>query len=123
MPCVCFQFHGLKSSGSHLIVILNPMKTLLICHDGAQLDQVVLARWLSSFSNLVGVVIVQEPASRTWRRIRREVKRIGVLRFLDVLAFRFYYRFSRRQRPALGATRVATEVPYLRRYRFGHRDF
>src|SRR5439155_9492934 len=34
----------------------------------------------------------QEPASRIWRRVRREVKRIGVLRFFDVLAFRFYYR-------------------------------
>jgi folate-dependent phosphoribosylglycinamide formyltransferase PurN len=68
------------------------MKTLLICHDGAQLDQLVLARWLNSFSNLVGIVIIQEPPSRTWRRVRREVKRIGLLRFLDVLAFRFYYR-------------------------------
>src|SRR5947209_17590650 len=68
------------------------MKTLLICHDGAQLDQLVLARWLNSFSNLVGVVVIQEPLSRTWRRIRREVKRVGLLRFLDVLAFRFYYR-------------------------------
>jgi hypothetical protein len=68
------------------------MKTLLICHDRAQLDQVVLARWMNSFSNLVGIVIIQEPASRIWRRIRREVKRIGVLRFFDVLAFQFYYR-------------------------------
>lgn len=68
------------------------MKTLLICHDGAQLDQVVLARWLNSFSDLVGIVIIQEPPSRLWRRVRREIKRIGLLRFLDALAFRFYYR-------------------------------
>jgi methionyl-tRNA formyltransferase len=68
------------------------MKTLLICHDGAQLDQVVLARWLNSFSNLAGIVIIQEPPSRMWRRVRREIKRIGALRFLDALAFRFYYR-------------------------------
>jgi methionyl-tRNA formyltransferase len=68
------------------------MKTLLICHDGAQLDEVVLARWLSSFSDLVGIVVIQEPPNRLWRRIRREVRRIGVLRFLDVLAFRIYYR-------------------------------
>jgi hypothetical protein len=68
------------------------MKTLLICHDGAQLDQLVLARWLNSFSNLVGIVIIQEPASRIWRRVRREVKRIGLLRFLDALALRLYYR-------------------------------
>jgi len=69
------------------------MKTLLICHDGAQLDQVVLARWLNSFSNLVGIVIIQESPSRVWRRVRREIKRIGALRFLDALAFRIYYRF------------------------------
>ena len=68
------------------------MKTLLICHDGAQLDQVVLARWLNTFSELTGIVIIQEPPSRLWRRVRREIKRIGVLRFLDALAFRFYYR-------------------------------
>src|ERR1700674_3121345 len=68
------------------------MKTLLICHDGAELDQVVLARWLNSFSNLVGIVIIQEPPGRTLRRVRREVRRIGALRFLDVLAFRIYYR-------------------------------
>jgi hypothetical protein len=68
------------------------MKTLLICHDGAELDQVVLARWLNSFSSLVGIVIIQEPPSRRWRRVRREVKRIGVLRFLDAIAFRLYYR-------------------------------
>jgi Formyl transferase len=68
------------------------MKTLLICHDGAKLDQVVLARWLNSFSNLVGIVIIQEAPSRKWRRVRREIKRIGAVRFLDALAFRFYYR-------------------------------
>jgi hypothetical protein len=68
------------------------MKTLLICHDGAQLDQVLLARWLGSFSNLAGIVVIQEPSSRTWRRVRREIKRVGILRFLDGVAFRFYYR-------------------------------
>lgn len=68
------------------------MKTLLICHDGAALDQVVLARWLSSFSELAGIVVIQEPPSRVWRRIRREMKRIGIIRFLDMMAFRFYYR-------------------------------
>src|ERR1017187_2188919 len=68
------------------------MKTLLICHEGAQLDEVLLARWLNSFSNLVGIVVIQEPPSRMWRRVRREIKRIGIFRFLDALAFRLYYR-------------------------------
>jgi hypothetical protein len=68
------------------------MKTLLICHDGAPLDQVVLARWVNSFSTLAGIVVIQEPSNRMWRRVKREVRRIGLFRFLDVLAFRFYYR-------------------------------
>jgi hypothetical protein len=68
------------------------MKTLLIYHEGALLDQEVLARWLNSFSELAGIVLVQEPPKRFWRRVRREIKRVGLLRFLDVLAFRTYYR-------------------------------
>jgi hypothetical protein len=67
------------------------MKTLLICHDGALLDQVVLARWMNSFSDLVGIVVIREPRAQLWRRVRREIKRIGFLRFLDALAFRLYY--------------------------------
>jgi hypothetical protein len=67
------------------------MKTLLICHDGAQLDQIGLARWLSSFSNLVGIVIIEELPSQLWRRAWREIRRNGVFRFLDALALRLYY--------------------------------
>src|SRR4030081_2107091 len=70
----------------------DAMKILLICHEGAELDQELLARWLSSFSDLVGIVLVHEPPKRLWRRGRRETKRVGILRFLDVLAFRMYYR-------------------------------
>src|SRR5579864_2941812 len=77
------------------------MRTLLICHDGAALDQFVLARWLNSFSELVGIVVIQEKPVQMWRRVRREYKRIGSFRFLDALAFRLYYRlflFGRDQR-------------------------
>lgn len=69
------------------------MKTLLICHEGAELDREGLARWLASFSNLVGVVVLREKTQRMRRRIRREVERVGAARFLDVLAFRVYYKF------------------------------
>lgn len=92
MLCVYISVPWLNIIKRHLIAILDSMKTLLICHDGAQLDKVILARWLNSFSNLVGIVTIQETPSRIWRRIRREVKRVGGLRFLDVLAFRLYYR-------------------------------
>ena len=68
------------------------MKTLLICHDGAILDQQGLPRWLASFSNLVGIILLRETPHRMLRRIRREVERVGAIRFLDVLAFRLYYK-------------------------------
>lgn len=71
------------------------MRTLLICHEGAQLDEEVLARWLASFSELVGVVVLRETGGRMRQRVRREIKRVGYLRFLDVLAFRLHYKLFR----------------------------
>src|SRR5687768_4311307 len=68
------------------------VRTLLICHEGAGLDREGLARWLASFSDLTGVVVLRERGQRVWRRLRREVRRVGPLRFADVLAFRLYYR-------------------------------
>jgi hypothetical protein len=87
------------------------MRTLLICHDDAPLDREGLARWLGSFSTLTGSVVVQEPRSRVWKRVKREVARVGLLRFLDVLAFRLYYRLTR------AASDTAWEQRALRRLR------
>jgi hypothetical protein len=70
------------------------MRTLLICHEHAALDREGLARWLATFSTFVGTVVVREPAGRVRKRIAREIRRVGVWRFLDVLAFRLYYRLS-----------------------------
>lgn len=71
------------------------MKTILICHSGAELEEDGLARWLASWSELCGVIRLTEKSGRKWKRIRREVRRVGPLRFLDVLAFRFWYRFAK----------------------------
>lgn len=68
------------------------MRTLLVCHEGARLDESALAGWLASFTDLVGLVVIRERGERMKRRVRRELKRTGALRFLDVLAFRAYYR-------------------------------
>ena len=70
------------------------MRTLLICHDGAALDREGLVRWLGSFSTVAGTVVIREPAARRRRRIVREIKRVGLARFLDVLAFRFHYALT-----------------------------
>ena len=67
-------------------------RTVLICHDSELLNRRALARWLASFTDLVAVVVICEPKSRLWKRIRREMKRVGVWRFLDVLALRLFSR-------------------------------
>jgi hypothetical protein len=70
------------------------MRTLLICHDDAALDREGLARWLASFSTFVGAVVIREPGGRLKKRIKREISRVGWLRFIDVLAFRTYYALA-----------------------------
>jgi Formyl transferase len=70
------------------------MRTLLICHEGADLDREGLARWFGSFSTFAGAVVIREPGGRLRKRVAREVRRVGWLRFLDVLAFRVYYRLT-----------------------------
>ncbi|HYP02080.1 MAG TPA: formyltransferase family protein [Pyrinomonadaceae bacterium] len=70
------------------------MRTLLICHEGARLDSVVLAGWLASFSELAGVIVLRENRQRVERRLKREIKRVGLARFFDVLAFRVYYKLA-----------------------------
>ncbi len=67
------------------------MRTLLSCHEGEPLNRLVLPRWLASFSTLAGVLVLEEPKQRKWKRFKREMKRVGLFRFLDVLFFRTYY--------------------------------
>ena len=76
------------------------MKSLLICHHDEPLDHDGLARWLASFSELAGVVVLDETREQALRRVRREWRRVGPLRFLDVLAFRVYYRLAHARRDA-----------------------
>jgi len=74
------------------------MRTLLICHGDDALNAIGLARWLASYSDLAGLVILDETKQRLWRRVRREIRRVGVLRFVDVLAFRLYYKLFLQKR-------------------------
>ena len=55
------------------------MRTLLICHEDAALDREGLARWLASFSTYSGTVVIREPRGRLRARVRREVKRVGLV--------------------------------------------
>jgi len=89
------------------------MKTLLICHEGALLNREGLSRWLASFSDLVGVIILHDSRHRIWGQLRREIKRVGPVRFLDVAAFRIYYRLFLSQADSLWETRKLVELQSL----------
>lgn len=73
---------------------LTGLRTALICQADDPLNREGMARWLASFTDLAGVVILDETKQRAWQRVRREVRRIGLLRFLDVVAFRLYYKLA-----------------------------
>lgn len=77
------------------------MKTILICHKGNALTEEGFARWLSSFSNLVGIVKIQEDSSRSRQRINAEIKRSGFFRFVfDILPYRLYSRIMHHKKDA-----------------------
>jgi hypothetical protein len=71
---------------------------VLICHAESRLNREALPRWLASFSDLAGIVLIEETSAPMRARVQREIARVGLWRFLDVLAFRVYYgiRFARR---------------------------
>jgi methionyl-tRNA formyltransferase len=49
---------------------------------------------------LAGLIIIRDPRSRQWRTARREIRRVGWLRFFDVIVFRLFarLRLARRER-------------------------
>jgi hypothetical protein len=67
-------------------------RVVLLCHADDRIDTEGLASWIASSMTLAGVIRLHEPSARKWKRIRNEIRRVGWLRFLDVLAFRVYYR-------------------------------
>ena len=67
-------------------------RVLLIAHREAPLHWDGLARWLASWATLAGVEILDEPKNLKWKRLKRERRRVGWMRLLDVLAFRVWYR-------------------------------
>jgi hypothetical protein len=87
-----------------------PVKTTLVCHHDDDLDRIAVARWLGSFTDLVGLVIIQEGPAQRRNRIKRELKRVGYFRFLDVLAYRFYHKTVWEKRDRAYERRVLDEV-------------
>ena len=78
----------------------NGLRAVLMYHEGSRLDQDGLSRWLASFSEVCGIVVIRERRQARRARIRRELRRVGLPRFFDVAAMRLFYRafIARRDR-------------------------
>ena len=81
-----------------------------MCHHGSRIEQQVLAPWLASFSNLAGMIVIEEPPGAIRGRARRELRRVGPVRFADVAAFRAYYKLMLAGRDAAWESRVCREL-------------
>jgi folate-dependent phosphoribosylglycinamide formyltransferase PurN len=86
------------------------MRTVLIYHAGSKIEESVLVGWLASFSEVAGTIVIDEPAGRLRQRVRREIRRVGTLRFIDVVAMRLYYRLVLARRDAAWEQRIASEL-------------
>lgn len=82
---------------------------VLICHDQSLLDREALAAWLASRLKLAGLIIIRDGHGRLLRTARREIRRVGFLRFLDVVAFRLFARLRLARQDAAWETRTVAE--------------
>lgn len=86
-------------------------RVALICHRGDRIDREGLAAWLATSLDLVGIVLLVDRPGRLFAKVRREIRRVGLAAFLDVLAFRAFYRLALARSDAAW---IAQEVARLR---------
>lgn len=74
--------------------VMSP-SVVLICHENDPIDSEGIAAWLASDFSLAGIVLLRDERGSWWRKLRREYRRVGWLRLLDVIFFRIFYLLSR----------------------------
>ncbi|TBR36174.1 MULTISPECIES: formyltransferase family protein [Dyella] len=74
------------------------MRSVLICHASDAFDRQGLAAWLASFTDVAGIVVLDETRAQRVARVRRELKRVGPLRMVDVLAMRVWQKLTQSSR-------------------------
>lgn len=88
---------------------------VLICHQDDPIDSEGIAAWLACDFSLAGIVLLRDEPGSWFRKVRREYRRVGWVRLLDVILFRVFYQVSRAGKDARW---VRTQVQALRsRYR------
>jgi hypothetical protein len=83
---------------------------VLICHEQDRLDREALASWLASTVRLAGLILIRDRPGRLWRAARREIRRVGLLRFGDVIAFRVYARLFLARKDAAWTERTVRDM-------------
>jgi methionyl-tRNA formyltransferase len=68
---------------------------ILICHEDEPIDSEGIASWLACDFSLVGIVLLRDEPGSWLRKLRRESRRVGWIRLLDVILFRVFYQVSR----------------------------
>jgi methionyl-tRNA formyltransferase len=63
---------------------------------------------------LAGLILIRKQPGRLWRAARREIRRVGALRFLDVVGFRIYARLRLARADAAWEERTVRDM--RRRY-------
>ena len=69
------------------------MRSVLICQHDASLVREIMPRWLHSFSDLAGIVVIRDQNSQRWKKLKRSIQKDGVFGTLDLLAYRLFHRF------------------------------
>jgi len=86
------------------------LKSILICHEDEVLNQVAMARWLGSFTDLCGIVSIRETRNQKKNRVKREIKRLGGIRFIDVILFRIYYKIFLSRQDATAEKKLIEKI-------------
>ena len=65
-----------------------------------------MPRWLASFTDLAGILVIRDPQRHRWQKLKRSLRRDGLFGTLDLLAYRMYHRI----RLAAGDRRFEEQV-------------
>lgn len=89
-------------------------RVVLICHENDDIDCKGLAVWLACSFSLAGIVLLRDKPNDSFKKIRREYKRVGFFRLIDVLLFRLFYhlRYSRSDRAWTKKTLKSLQTRY-----------
>jgi peptidoglycan/xylan/chitin deacetylase (PgdA/CDA1 family) len=73
-------------------MIEKKYKSLIICHQDDLSNWELLSSWLNNFSDLVGIVFLQDSFKDKFKHLKYELKRSGIIGILDVIMMRSFYR-------------------------------